>query len=127
VEQLNRLHWHDAQRHWRRRQLEVAGVSADDLDRAPGGRPAGDRQALRASLELAGQRLIALEGDYAMAATGQVECHPSRAGADIEDRPTSTRCGQLTPQRQIGGVGAALEVVPDHRCGAHARTQELAA
>ena len=74
-------------------------------------------------LELAGQRLVAFEGDNPMTAPGQVERDTARAGADIEDRLTGMRCGQLAPQRQVGAIGAALEVVPDHGRGAHARTQ----
>ena len=47
-----------------------------------------------------------------MAGPGEVERHPAGAGADVED-PTAILGGQLAPQRQVGAVGAALEVVPD--------------
>ena len=47
-----------------------------------------------------------------MARMGEIECHPAGTGADIEDR-VAVAFGELPPQRQIGAVGAALQVVPD--------------
>ena len=53
-----------------------------------------------------------------MARTGEIERHPAGAGANVEDR-VAVALGQLPPQRQIGAVGAALQVVPDDVGRAH--------
>jgi hypothetical protein len=51
-----------------------------------------------------------------VATLGKVECHPAGAGADVEDRPARGG-GELAPQRQVGAVRRALDVVPDHAFG----------
>jgi hypothetical protein len=51
-----------------------------------------------------------------VAARGEVEGDPAGPGAEVEHRAVrpSGVIRQRAPQRQVGGVGAALDVVPDH-------------
>ena len=46
-------------------------------------------------------------------APGQVQGDAAGAAAELEDRPAGAP-RQLLPERQVGAVGAALDVVPDH-------------
>ena len=58
------------------------------------------------------QLRVAVEADHRVAAPGEVQGDPAGAAAEVEDRPVG-RVGQLLPERQVGRVGAALDVVPD--------------
>jgi len=102
AQQLNGLHRHDAQREVAAAQLEGACVAHE---RAHG-------HALGALGERAQEDRVALQRGHAMARAREVQCHSSRARADVQDR-AGARLGELAPQRQVGTVAAALQVMPD--------------
>ena len=66
--------------------------------------------------QLGEQRAVEVERGHRVAGARQRQRHPAGAGADVEHR-AGLRGGQLAPQRQVGRVGAALDVVPDHDLG----------
>jgi hypothetical protein len=72
-----------------------------------------DGQVGAAPVELGEQVGIAIERDDLVSPPREVERHATGAGADVEDRPAGQR-GELAPQRQIGRVRAAFEIVPEH-------------
>ena len=102
-QQLDRLH-----RHGDEREDALAGVE---------GRGVGDDGAHRQAVGALGQRgqqvRVDVERRDLVAGAGEVERHAPGAGADVEHRAAGL-VRQLAPQRQVGGVGAALDVVPDH-------------
>ncbi len=51
-----------------------------------------------------------------MAGASEIERHPAAPSANVEDR-VALALGQLPPQRQVGAIGATLQVVPDNRRG----------
>ena len=53
-----------------------------------------------------------------MAGVGELERDAAGARADVEDA-LGRLAGELAPERQVGVVAAALDVVPDHVVGAH--------
>ena len=75
-----------------------------------------DRQVAGARAQLVGQLGLEVDGDDVVAPPREVERDAARAGADVEDRP-ARRGRQLAPERQVGGVAAALDVVPDDVLG----------
>ena len=102
AEQLDRLHRHDAQREPPAPRSNVAGVRAHGVERELTG----------ALGELVQQLVVEVERGDAVAARGEVERDPPGAGADVEHR-VAVLAGERAPQRQVLGVAAALEVVPD--------------
>ena len=102
-QQLDRLH-----RHGDEREDPVAGVEAGGV---------GDERAHRQAVGALGQRGqqvgVDVERRDLVAGAGEVERHAPGAGADVEHRAAGL-VRQLAPQRQVGDVGAALDVVPDH-------------
>ncbi len=70
--------------------------------------------ALRARLELREQVGVEVERGDVVAGAGEVERDPAGARADVEHRARLLR-GELAPQRQVGAVAAALDVVPADR------------
>ncbi len=101
AEQLEGLHRHEAQGEVAAGKLERPRVRAYALHLLLAG------PALQRSKQVG----VEVERGDTMARTGEIERHPARAGADIEDRVT-VALGQLPPQRQIRAIGAALQVVP---------------
>ena len=87
-------------------ELEAGGVGLLGADRDAGRLGAGG--------ELGQQLAVEVERGDVVAVAGEVERHAPGAGADVEHR---ARLGlrQLAPQRQVGRVAAALDVVPDDR------------
>ena len=80
----------------------VAGVRAHGVDLEVTG-ALGER----------GQQLgVDVERGDAVAGASELERDPAGAGADVEHR-IAVLAGERAPQRQILGVAAALEVVPD--------------
>ena len=69
-----------------------------------------------APLELGRQLGVALDRDHLVAGAGQVEGHPPGARPQLEDGAGS-RPGELLPERQVGVVGAAFDVMPAIACG----------
>jgi hypothetical protein len=118
AEELGGLHRHQDQPEAPLAEVEVAGVGHDRLDRQPG-RPRAQRG------EQVGR---AVERDDAVALAGEMERHAAGAGADVEDR-SRVADREVAPQREVLGVRAALDVVPDDLrdvrflgpCGAHAK------
>ena len=76
----------------------------------------------RASLERREQLRVDVEPDHLVAAPGEVQGDPAGAAAELEDRAAAA-LGQLLPERQVGVVGAALDVVPDRRPRVRAHRQ----
>ena len=74
-----------------------------DLHRERGGAPR----------ELGQQGRVHVHGRHGMSRARQRERHATGAATDLEHG--GARCGgsELEPQRQIGAIRAALEVVPD--------------
>ena len=69
-----------------------------------------------------------VERDDLVAATREVEGHAPRPRTELQDRAAG-RGGQLAPEREVGDVAAAFEVVPDdglglahHAAGTRTRT-----
>ncbi len=102
AEQLDGLHGHEDQAEPPLAEVEVAGVGRDGLDRQPG----------RAGAQGGEQVGRAVERDDPVALAGEVERHAPGPGADVEHRP-GVADREIAPQRQVLGVGAALDVVPD--------------
>ncbi len=105
------------------REREGAGVGGD----------AGHGQAGGPGVEGVQQDRVALERVHGMSGSGEDEGHPPGPGPDVEDRARGGG-GELEPEREVGRVGAALDVVPDDGVGprqrlapAHATAHELAA
>ena len=65
-----------------------------------------------ARLEDAEQLGVEVERGHGVAGVGEPERDPPGAGADVEDAFRGV-ARELAPQRQIGLVAAALDVVPD--------------
>ena len=102
---LEELHRCDRQRKGLRfRQAAGVGQDARDLESA----------LLRPPGQLVEQLGIRVQGRQCVPAIGQVERHPSRSCSEIQDRPGRPP-RQLAPNRKVGGVAGAFEVVPDHR------------
>jgi hypothetical protein len=101
AEQLQRLHRHDDQPE-PAREREPARVGDDGLD----------LQAHRAPAQRLQQRRVGVQRDHRGAAGGQVEADAAGPRADVQDRPAGL-VGQRAPQRQVLGVPAAIEVVPE--------------
>ena len=101
-----------------RLQLKRARVGADRLDARA---PARSRRAASRP----GSRSRAVTRWPARARSS---AHATGAGADVENRrrPLARAVGQLPPQREIGAVGAALQIVPDDPRG-HRRATSPAA
>ena len=116
VEQVDRLHRNDAQGKRARR----CGTRTRRRRSATTGQPAGR------ALSAAAQLRVALERVDRVAGPRQAQCDPAGSGADVEDRAAGGG-RELEPEREVGGVGAALDVVPDDPGGAHASAHELAA
>ena len=85
-------------------EVERAGVRGHAC-RAPPSTPA------RAARLLEERRLEVDAGD-AVAAAREAKRHPAGAATEVE-HVARRFAGQLVPQRQVGGVVAALDVVPD--------------
>ena len=83
-------------------ELELAGVGGDGRE----------RQAAAALLEHREQLRLEIDADHLVAASGQMQGDATGSAAEI-DHGASGRARQLLPERQIGRVGAALDVVPD--------------
>jgi hypothetical protein len=106
AEELERLHRDDDEREPPVAEVEGARVGLGGLD--------GERA--RTVAQGGEQVAVAVERDDLEAAPREVERDPPGAGADVQHRP-AVLLGELAPQRQVGVVGAALDVVPDR--GAH--------
>jgi len=106
AEQVDRLHRHDRQRD---RGAPARMRTAAQRTRIPSG-PARPSE-LRTS---SGSRSSAINLMPARASASATRPVP---GAHVEYRPRSRRGSELEPVRQIGGVAAALEVVPRSRLG----------
>ena len=84
---------------------------------------ASQRQPARArSRQRREQLRVEVEADTRVPAPGQVQGDPAGAAAEVEHRAAG-RGRQLLPERQVGRVGAALDVVPDHRRAGRAHRQ----
>ena len=70
--------------------------------------------AARGALGEHGEQLaVAVERGDVVPVAGEPQRDAARAGADVEHR-AARLARQLAPQRQVGVVAAALDVVPDH-------------
>jgi hypothetical protein len=58
------------------------------------------------------QPRVAVEPGDLVPPSGERERHPAGAAADLEDRSPSIG-RELVPEREVGGVARALDVVPD--------------
>ena len=101
-EQLDRLHRHQAQGEVAPADREVASVGGDRLD----------AQSRRAPAQLLEQDGVEIERRHRVAGSRELERHPTGTRADIEDRPFRA-LRELQPERQIGTIGTALELVPE--------------
>jgi len=93
------------------RRLECSRVGVQGLRR----QPPGPRR------ERAEQLGVGVEADHLVPAAGQMEDDAAGPAAELEDRAAAA-LGQLLPERQVGLVAAALNVVPD-RGGGRAHRQ----
>ena len=102
AEQLDRLHRHEAQREVALGQRERARVSADGLETG----------LLSAFAQRPEQHVAAVERRDRVSGPRELQRHTAAAGADVE-HATAAALRELAPERQVGAVAAALEVVPD--------------
>src|SRR5271154_3045034 len=108
AKQLDRLHRHDAQAEVSAAQLQLPRVPAERLNAHPG----------RALSQRVEQSSIELERAHLVPGTSKIERDTTRACANVEYRIGNAglgRASQLPPERKIGAVMAALEVVPRDR------------
>ncbi len=104
AEQVHELHRRKDRREGAA-EIELAGVRAHRLDLDTGfGAPGGERVQ---------ELLREVERRHVDAPAGEGERHASGPRPQLEHRPARLG-GELGPDRQVGGVGAALDVVPDH-------------
>ena len=87
-------------------ELEAGGVGLLGAD--------GEALALGARAQGREQLAVEVERGDVVAGAGEVQRHPAGAGADVEHRAGLGR-RELAPQREVGGVAAALDVVPVDR------------
>ena len=96
-------------------ERELARVA--DLD------PHVELRLARAVGERGGERGGSVEAGDRVPRGGEVERHPPGPAAELEHRGPATRSASSLPEREVGRVAAALDVVPDHlgvrRDGAH--------
>ncbi len=101
-------------------QLDELHRGEDEIEAAPEVERAGIRghgvelhlPRLRAPRRLLEERRLEVDAGDAVAAAREPDRHPARAAAEVE-HVARRLAGQLVPQGQVGGVGAALHVVPD--------------
>ena len=110
AEELNRLHGHQAH-----------GKSGLESELASVGEHGLDIEVAGAVGELREQLGVAVKRGHAMPVASQVERDPAGPGADVE-HGIAVVADHRSPQLEILGVAAALEVVPDH---AHRGTATL--
>lgn len=104
AEQLDGLHRREDEPEAPAGQPEGAAVGDDGLH----GEPARCGPHLQLGEELG----VDVERDDVMALRGEVERDAAGPRADVEDRP-GLGGGELAPERDVGVIGAALDVVPD--------------
>ena len=101
-EQLHGLHRHQDQRE-ARADGEIPGVCDD----GPHGQPAC------APPQLGQQNRVEVQRGHLVPAGGQVERDPSGSRPNVE-HGARRLSGELAPEGEIGGVSAALHVVPEN-------------
>ena len=86
-------------------QVEPADIRPLGVD----GQPLGRRPFARRRDEIS----VQVDRRYLVPSPRQVQGDPARPASEVEDRPVGLRCEPL-PCPQVGRVGPALGVVPDH-------------
>jgi hypothetical protein len=107
AQELDRLHRHDDQGEALLAEVEARGVGLGDRD--------VELLRDRAVVQRREQVAVAVERDHGVAGARQVQRDAPGARPDVEDR-AARLARQRPPQRQVGLIAAALDVVPDdHR------------